>query len=270
MEFLSVMGLYNFDNTILNSMVYPEGVDGDLLKNNIILEAAELEVIYPDPTFFKTAVNLWSRARLTTWERIYTASVAEYNPIENYDRYEEEETGGRRVHSGADTTSETEQHSGTDSTATTETNTNETDGSISRSVSGTESGTNNQNHNTTNQITAFDSNALQTHDKTTATAEDTNSATRSGTETETNDTTITDSKTGSNTITHGEQITTSGTMQHGEQIADTGTRESHIHGNIGVTTSQQMLESELEVAPKLNIYDYIVRDFKQRFCLLVY
>lgn len=246
MAFMSVMGLYNFDNTLLDSMVFPTGVDGALLKNNIILETAELEVIYPDPSFFKTAVGLWSHTRIVTWERVYNASLQEYNPIENYNRYEEETTDGSRIHSG------------TDSTATTESGTNATDGSISRTVSGTESGTANQNHSTTNQITAFDSNSLQTHDKSTATAEDTTSATRSGTETETNDTTVTDSKTGSATITHGEQI------------ADSGSRESHIHGNIGVTTSQQMLESELEVAPKLNIYDYIIRDFKQRFCLLVY
>lgn len=270
MAFLTVMGLYNFDNTLLDSLVYPEGVDGTLLKNNIILETAEMEVIYPDPTFFKTAVGLWSHTRIVTWERVYNASLEEYNPIENYNRYEEETTDGSRIHSGTDTTNGTEQHSGTDSTATTESGTNVTDGSISRTVSGTESGTANQDHSETNQITAFDSNALQTHDKKTLTAEDTTSATRSGTETETNDTTVTDSKTGSGTITHGENVVTSGTMQHGEQIEDSGSRESHIHGNIGVTTSQQMLESELEVAPKLNIYDYIIRDFKQRFCLLVY
>lgn len=42
------------------------------------------------------------------------------------------------------------------------------------------------------------------------------------------------------------------------------------HGNIGVTTSQQMLTQELEIAPELNIYRYIIEDFKQRFCLMVY
>ena len=48
------------------------------------------------------------------------------------------------------------------------------------------------------------------------------------------------------------------------------TRTSRIHGNIGVTTSQQMLEQELEVAPKLNIMNIIIESFKNRFCLLVY
>ena len=104
MALLTVMGLYNYDNTLLDTMVYPSGMDGDQLKNNIILETAELEVIYPEPRFFKTAINLWSHSRLDTWNRIYTASQLEYNPIENYNRYETESTGNTRQHSGTDTT----------------------------------------------------------------------------------------------------------------------------------------------------------------------
>ena len=42
------------------------------------------------------------------------------------------------------------------------------------------------------------------------------------------------------------------------------------YGNIGVTTSQQMAEQEIELAPKLNITNYIIDSFKNRFCLLVY
>lgn len=48
------------------------------------------------------------------------------------------------------------------------------------------------------------------------------------------------------------------------------THDGRIHGNIGVTTSQQMLEQELELAPKLCIDDYIIDSFKRRFCLVVY
>lgn len=51
---------------------------------------------------------------------------------------------------------------------------------------------------------------------------------------------------------------------------ETTTHTGNISGNIGVTTSQEMLEQELEVAPKLDIYKYISESFKQRFCLMVY
>ena len=53
----------------------------------------------------------------------------------------------------------------------------------------------------------------------------------------------------------------------------TGTENNHhdwhIHGNIGVTTSQQMLQSELDVAKNL-VSDVIVDDFKNKFCIVVY
>ena len=44
---------------------------------------------------------------------------------------------------------------------------------------------------------------------------------------------------------------------------------SRIHGNIGVTTSQQMLESELEIA-KFNIYDSICNLLCGEITLMVY
>lgn len=51
---------------------------------------------------------------------------------------------------------------------------------------------------------------------------------------------------------------------------DTTTDRSRIHGNIGVTTSQQMLKSELDLIPVLNLLDYIAEDFHTEFCLYVY
>lgn len=61
-------------------------------------------------------------------------------------------------------------------------------------------------------------------------------------------------------------------MTHGEKIVndDSITRENHTTGNIGVTTSQQMLEQEIEVAAKLNVMKIITESFKERFCILVY
>ena len=46
-------------------------------------------------------------------------------------------------------------------------------------------------------------------------------------------------------------------------------RTGRTHGNIGVTTSQQMIQSEREVA-MFNIYDVIAESFVENFCLMVY
>lgn len=45
---------------------------------------------------------------------------------------------------------------------------------------------------------------------------------------------------------------------------------SHISGNIGVTTSQQMLESELKLRREYNIYDMITDLFISEFCIMTY
>lgn len=44
----------------------------------------------------------------------------------------------------------------------------------------------------------------------------------------------------------------------------------HVHGNIGVTTAPKMLQEFLEIEPQLNVYRYIARSFKRRFCVMVY
>ena len=46
--------------------------------------------------------------------------------------------------------------------------------------------------------------------------------------------------------------------------------ESNVSGNIGVTTSQQMLASELDLIPRLDLIDYIADDFHSEFCLMMY
>ena len=46
--------------------------------------------------------------------------------------------------------------------------------------------------------------------------------------------------------------------------------ESHIHGNIGVTTSQQMLQAEMDIAPKLDLIDFIADDWHAEFNLMIY
>lgn len=63
----------------------------------------------------------------------------------------------------------------------------------------------------------------------------------------------------------------SDTLRHGETIENTndGQHTLHARGNIGVTTTQEMIEQERRV-DRFNIYDYIIEEFKMRFCILVY
>lgn len=51
---------------------------------------------------------------------------------------------------------------------------------------------------------------------------------------------------------------------------DTTTNKGRTHGNIGVTTSQQMLTSELDLLPRLDLLDFIADDWHQEFNLMIY
>ena len=52
-------------------------------------------------------------------------------------------------------------------------------------------------------------------------------------------------------------------------IDGTNKRKGRAWGNIGVTTTQQMLQAERETV-QFNIYDYIATDFCNKFCLGVW
>lgn len=79
----------------------------------------------------------------------------------------------------------------------------------------------------------------------------------------------------SNTYSPNEKNITSDTNSSTSKATNTSndtfdnSRSGRTHGNIGVTTSQQMLESELEIS-KWNIYKHITDLFIDEFMLQIY
>lgn len=298
---LSVLGLYNFDSSLFDEMAYPSGFTSDekqTVVGNILMECAELEFLFPDFNAAKQAIGLWSRLNVAVWERIFTAANLEYNPIENYNRTELETIADDRTdtHSGNDvtrssgvdsralTSTKTETHSGSDSKQLSSTDSETNSGSDSRQLSSTGSETNSGTDTQTNKISGYDSGNLVDHDQNLLQHGHGVSTTSSGSDATTYGHVINKTGSGTDATTYGHVITEGGsgsdattygkteTLTHGEQIVHDGdiTKNSHISGNIGVTTSQQMLEQEIEVSAKLNVMDMIVRAFKERFCILVY
>lgn len=86
---MSLLGLYNWNNTILDGLIVPDGVDRDALINNLLRECAELEVLYPQPEILKFFIAEWSKERFPVWKRLESTLHYEYDPISNYDRKEE-------------------------------------------------------------------------------------------------------------------------------------------------------------------------------------
>ena len=85
----TLTGMYNYDNTIFNEMILPAGREGDLLKQSLLIEKGEFEVLFPNPDFMKNAIKVWSAKWFRTFSEWLKGTQAEWNPIYNYDRYEE-------------------------------------------------------------------------------------------------------------------------------------------------------------------------------------
>lgn len=194
---LSILGLYNNDNTVLDTLTVPDGVDADTIKENILIECAELTVVYQDPDFMKLAIKSWCKKCMPVWQKLQETLELEYNPLWNKDAYYEEDVARDK-----DTTAET-----TDTSTGTGTNEHDTAGFNSAEW------------------------ANSTLDK--AATTETGSSTGKGTE--------------------------------DENIHSTR-RE---YGNIGVTTSMQLIKEQREVV-EFNMMQRIIDDFKMRFCILVY
>lgn len=250
---LSIMGLYNQDNTVLDLMEFPEDFTEEqkqTVKKNILVECAEFEFLYPNPTVAKNIIGLWSRKEQPYWDRVYKASLLEYDPIENYRRNEQESISDGR----------TEEHSGVDSTSSGGTDTASRSGSDTTTGNSGSTDTESGTDTVTNKITGFDSNTLVDHDS---------SATLYGHKN-------TNTANGTNTTTYGtvdsREYGRTDSIRHGEKIEHSGGSERSLlaFGNIGTMTSQDMLTQELEVAKIVQVVPIIIESFKNRFCLMVY
>lgn len=178
---MSLWGLYQVDPTILDGLIVPTGMDGDNVKDNLLLETESMEILYPNAGFLKMAITVWAKERKDVWDKLYATTVLDYNPIENYDRQEESTSGSSGTSSGSTTT--------------------------------------------TASATAYNSD---------------------------------DFKDTAKNVTGGSNHNSS-----------TGTYKSRVHGNIGVTTTQQMIQQERD-SVLFCMTQYIIDDFISRFCVGVY
>lgn len=89
---LSILGLYNYDPTIFDDMALPAVITDKgneyLIHSSILLEYAEMEVLYPDPNVMKQAIAIWSKSRFHAWTRMAEVLYEDYDPYINIKRDE--------------------------------------------------------------------------------------------------------------------------------------------------------------------------------------
>lgn len=233
---ITLIGIENYlnpDHSVFETMQLPAGIDKDTLIGAIILRCQEFELLYSDPDFLTTAVNIWSRKNYRTFDKWVKALDIKYDPLFNYDRTEEY----------------TDTHSGSFKN-----NRNE---SGNNSNTRTDDLTMTNDLKDTNDVTTTHSEKAYNDSNYVGTTQDVIDQDESHTGTVKNTGTVRDG--GSFSSNAGSDGTDNYTNIH----------KARLFGNIGVTTSQQMLQSELDIA-RWNMYEHIADLFAQEFCIMVY
>jgi len=230
----TLLGLYQVglqrDKNFFEYLTFPEGIDHDLVVTNILHNAGDYEVLYPDLDFMCDGCEMFSLKWQRTFEKWLAVMNIEYEPLENYNRLEH----------WSDSTSESNVHSlsSSESTSTSESQMTSTHTSDSTSNSSY----------TDNDISAFNANTLQNDTSASVNARTAGAATN-------------DSKTRNDHLSR-----TDNKLHETDDLDRLFDHEGRIHGNIGVMTTQAMYKEEWELQ-KLNLYDEIYVLFAREFLI---
>lgn len=245
--------MYQAYPEILDGFELPEGMDNETLRLAIFEYAGENEVRYSNPELLAKLINAWFERNKSQFGRIWFTINADYNPIENYDRKECFLTKDDNV--------TTDRHTGTESNERKGTVTNERSGTNTIEETGTETTQNSGNETSAHEVAGYDSNDFVNAYKDTHTPNVTETRTPNITKTETPN--ITETQTPDITETRTPDLEDKRT-ENLERI-----NSGRAHGNIGVTTTQAMIEEERRVA-QYDIYRDIALKFETEFTIPVY
>ena len=239
---ITLLGFYNHytatGRDLFEKLIVPDGITKNTLVDTILMNGGEYESIYGDPDFIHDAVGVWSMKWYHTMERWARAINTDYEPLYNYDRTEMETRTPNLTHTRtADLTDQrtadlTNERTADLTTERTDDLTHERTANLLETNAGTIT--------EETKRSAFDSSNYEPLEKKITTPENTLATT--GTDT------MTDTGTDTTTETGNEQ------------------RALRAYGNIGVTTSQQMLEDEIRISA-WSLYDSIARLFLSEFVI---
>lgn len=101
---LTLIGMNNYDENLFSKLELPEPIVKEDFINNLLMRSGEFELLYPDADFMENAISLWGKKWKRTFEQWIKGQEAEWNPIENYDRYEDSSETNHSDGTGSDTT----------------------------------------------------------------------------------------------------------------------------------------------------------------------
>ena len=86
---LTMIGLYNYNASLFDEMALPPEIDKQVFIDSFLLKYGEAPVIYPSWDTMKFALGVFSKKWYHSIERIIRAMLEDYDPLHNFDRYEE-------------------------------------------------------------------------------------------------------------------------------------------------------------------------------------
>jgi hypothetical protein len=263
---ITLWGFYQYDKTLFDNIVLPDGIDKDNLVADIMRNSGDLYPYHQVPEYLKRNITFWFSRRFFDFDRMYNSLRMEYSPIENYDRIEDitrdfkdNGTDTETLTLGSSTTSK---KTGTDEEITT------LGSSTTSKNTGTDTDTTQGGGSTEKGVSAYNEGGYTNREKDTET--------QNSSSTKQYDSTVTNTGSGSNenkqnydsTVTNIGSGSDTTQTNYGKQRTET--ENTRVHGNIGVTTSQQMIESEMSLRAKYDIYKIISREFEREFLVQIY
>ena len=214
MDRITLWGFYQYDKTLFDGIVLPDGIEKENLVAEIMKNSGELYPYHQSLEYLKRNINYWFARRLFDFGRIYDALRMEYSPIENYDRKEN--------------ITRDYENSGIDKASTT----------LGSTTTSTNIGTNDNE----NKVSAYNESDYTNREK--------------------------DIQSHNSTVTNTGSGTDTTQTEYGLKRKEV--EDVRVHGNIGVTTSQQMIESEMSLRAKYDIYKIIAKEFEREFLVQIY
>ena len=302
---MTLIGMYNYRNDIFNELVLPSGIDADLFKQSLLMKGGEFEVLYPDPDFLKYSIKVWSSKWFRTFSEWLRGTEQRWNPIYNYDRFEESRNENRKEFDSKTTADYSDQRKvDLDDTRIADltekrtadledenikylTDKRTADLNEKTVFDNADTTTQTDQMTTEHQVAAYDSSSYSPSSKDIVnngqskidhTGDVTNATTgtdineHSGTDTMKHTGTDTTEHTGTDIMKH---TGTDNTARKGTLSDNTGSEqthdihEAHLYGNIGVTTSAAMLKEFYDVS-SWSLYDHMSDVFISELLIPVY
>ena len=281
---ITLWGFYQYDKTLFDNIVLPDGIDKDNLVADIMRNSGDLYPYHQIPEYLKSNITFWFSRRLFDFDTLYKSLRMEYSPIDNYNRIDDIKREYKDSGSDTETTtlgsSTTSKHSGTDTETTTlgssttskhsgsDTETTTLGSSTTSSHTGTDTENTQGSGSNEKGVSAYNEDGYTNREKDTETHNSNNTQTFNSTVTNTGSGSDTQEQRFDSTVTNTGSGSDTTQTDYGKQ--HTETENTHIHGNIGVTSTQELIDSEMSLRAKYDIYKIISKEFEREFLVQIY